>query len=218
MNGSYMKIEKRKTTSGFTLIELIIAMSLGLIVLGSLYGVFTMQNRTASVQEQIADMQQNARAGLEILMKDIRMAGYNPSKKTLWTSGVAPAITAATANSLSIVADLNGNGNTTTNTSNLEETITYDLYNDNGVSCLGRTSNDARQPVVEYIESLAFVYYDRGGSTLSIPLVLSAVRKIEVTITARAALPDGRYVDPVYGDHYRRYTLTSQVTPRNLGL
>jgi type IV pilus assembly protein PilW len=218
MNGFYMQIEKRKTTRGFTLIELIIAMSLGLIVLGSLYGVFTMQNRTASVQEQIADMQQNARAGLEILMRDIRMAGYNPSKTNPWTSGTAPAITAATANSLSIVADLNGNGNTTTDASNLEETITYDLYNDDGVSCLGKTSNGTRQPVVEHIESLAFVYYDGGGGALSIPPVLSSVRKIQVTITARSALPDERYVDPVYGDHYRRYTLTSQVTPRNLGL
>jgi type IV pilus assembly protein PilW len=218
MNGFYMQKEKRKTTSGFTLIELIIAMSLGLIVLGSLYGVFTMQNRTASVQEQIADMQQNARAGLEILMRDIRMAGYNPSKTIPWTSGTAPAITAATANSLSMVADLNGNGNTATDASNLEETITYDLYHDNGVSCLGRTANGTRQPVVEHIESLAFVYYDRDGSALSIPPALSSVRKIQATITARSALPDERYVDPVYGDHYRRYTLTSQVTPRNLGL
>ncbi len=218
MNGFYMQIEKRKTTSGFTLIELIIAMSLGLIILGSLYGVFTMQNRTASVQEQIADMQLNARAGLEILLRDIRMAGYNPSKTTPWTNGTAPAITAATANSLSIVADLNGNGSTTTDTSNLEETITYDLYQHDGVSRLGRNSNGTRQTVVEHIESLAFVYYDRDGSPLSIPPTLSSVRKIQVTITARTAFPDTGYVDPVYGDHYRRYTLTSLVTPRNLGL
>ena len=203
---------------GFTLVEMIIAMAIGMMVLGALYSVFMLQNRTFPIQEQIAEMQQNARTGMEIMLRDILMAGYNPTKTTLWSGGTQPGLTGATANSLSYVSDLNADGDTTDTSSNAEENITYERYDESGVSCLGRTANGTRQPVVENIESLAFVYYDGDGNTLSTPPSLSNVRKIQVTITAKTALPDPSYLNSIYGDHYRRYSLMFDVTPRNFGL
>lgn len=208
----------KRTISGFTLVELIIAMAIGLIILGALYSVFTMQNRTLSIQEQMTEMQQNARIGMEIMLRDIRMAGYNPTKTTSWSSGTKPGLTSAAANSLSFVSDLNANDDTTATSANPEENIAYDRYDDGGISCLRRTVNGTGNPVVENIESLAFAYYDQDGNTLSIPPSLSEVRKIQVTITAKTALPDPSYLDPDHGDHYRRYILMFHVTPRNLGL
>lgn len=209
---------KRRTISGFTLVELIISMAIGLIVLAALYSVFIMQNRTLSTQEQIAEMQQNARIGMDIMQRDIRIAGYNPTKTTSWVSGTKPGLTSAAADSLSFVSDLNANADTTASSANPEENVTYDRADDGGISCLRRTVNGSGDSIVGNIESLAFVYYDEAGNTLSIPPSLSNVRKIQVTITAKTALPDHTYVDPIKGDHYRRYSLTSQIAPRNLGL
>jgi len=208
----------RRTISGFTLVELIITMAIGMIVLAALYSVFIMQNRTLSAEEQITAMQQNARIGMDIMLRDIRMAGYNPTKTASWVSGTKPGLINAAADSLNFVSDLNANADTTATGVNPEENVIYDRYDDGGISCLRRTVNGIGNSLVENIESLAFVYYDEAGNTLSIPPSLSDVRKIQVTITAKTALPDNTYVDPIIGDHYRRYSLTSQVTPRNLGL
>lgn len=208
----------RRTASGFTLCELIIAMAVGMIVMGALYSILTTQYRTITIQEQIAEMQQNVRIGMEIMLRDIRMAGYNPTKTISWSNGTPPGLTIATANSLSFVCDLNANGDTAATSANADENITYERYDDNGVSSLGRTANGTRKSIVKNIESLTFIYYSQAGNTLSIPPPLSTVRKIQATISARTALPDLSYRDPDHGDHYRRYHLTFQVTPRNLGL
>ncbi len=200
------------------MVELIIAMTIGLIILGALYSVFTMQNRTLAIQEQVTEMQQNARLGMEIMLRDIQMAGYNPTKTSPWSSGMQPGLTGATTNSLSFVSDLNANADTTTTGSNPEENIVYDRYVDGGTSSLRRTVNGTGNPIVENIDALSFAYYDRDGNALSIPPPLSAVRKLQVTITAKSARQDLSYSDPVYGDHYRRFSLTFQVAPRNLGL
>jgi prepilin-type N-terminal cleavage/methylation domain-containing protein len=44
------------------------------------------------------------------------------------------------------------------------------------------------------------------------------IRMVRLTITAKASSPDLRYSHPLYGDHYRRMTLTSTIRPRNAGL
>ena len=64
--------------AGFSLVELLVAMAIGLVVLGSLYGVFTLQNKTFGNQEQIVEMQQNTRAAMDMMSREIRMAGYDP--------------------------------------------------------------------------------------------------------------------------------------------
>jgi prepilin-type N-terminal cleavage/methylation domain-containing protein len=48
------KGRRRKGACGFTLVELLIAMAVGLIVLAAIYGVFTLQNKELKTQEQIA--------------------------------------------------------------------------------------------------------------------------------------------------------------------
>lgn len=65
-------IEKK----GFTLIELLVAMVLSFILIGAIYGTFTSQQKSYTVQDQVAETQQNARMAMNILLRDIRMAGY----------------------------------------------------------------------------------------------------------------------------------------------
>ena len=61
---------------GLTLVELMVALAIAFIVIGAVYQAFTSQQRTYNIQDQVAEAQQNARVAMNILMRDLRMAGY----------------------------------------------------------------------------------------------------------------------------------------------
>jgi prepilin-type N-terminal cleavage/methylation domain-containing protein len=61
---------------GVTLIELLVALVISSILIAAFYRLFISQQQTYSVQEQVSDMQQNARAGINRMMSEIRMAGF----------------------------------------------------------------------------------------------------------------------------------------------
>ena len=60
---------------GFTLIELMIAMLLGLIVVGAAGSVFLSSQKTYKTTEEMARLQEGGRAAFELMAKDIREAG-----------------------------------------------------------------------------------------------------------------------------------------------
>ncbi len=97
-----------KTDQGFTLVELLVAMSMGLVVLGAVLNMFTRQNRTNAAQQEVAYAQQNVRAALDLIARDIRGAGYNPTDASSF-SGVL----AADQDYIRIQSDLNEDGDTT---------------------------------------------------------------------------------------------------------
>jgi prepilin-type N-terminal cleavage/methylation domain-containing protein len=63
---------------GFTLIELMIAMVIGLIVMVVIYSMYRSHQRAQVTQQLVVDMQQNGRAAVALMTREIRMAGYNP--------------------------------------------------------------------------------------------------------------------------------------------
>jgi prepilin-type N-terminal cleavage/methylation domain-containing protein len=70
-------------TRGFTLAEMLLAMALGLIVLGAAVQLFTRALDATFVVTQRAEMQQNGRASVGLIAQDISLAGAG-----LPTSGV----------------------------------------------------------------------------------------------------------------------------------
>lgn len=60
---------------GFTLIELMIAMLLGLIVVGGVSSIFLANQQTYRSNEALSDVQEGARVSFEMLARDIRVAG-----------------------------------------------------------------------------------------------------------------------------------------------
>ena len=187
-----------ESDSGFTLIELLIAMAIGLILLGAMYGVFTTHNKIFGTQEQIAEMQQNARTAMDMMTREIRMAGYNP------TGAPFDGITYS-ASQLQVKADLDGNG-----TIAGQENIIY--KHDSANYQITRNIGSGDQPLIENVQTFTFDYLDSTGSATP---TSANIRQIRITITARTARPDPDYA-PNSG--YRTYTLTSVITPRNLGL
>ncbi|MFQ5759465.1 MAG: PilW family protein [Acidiferrobacterales bacterium] len=62
--------------AGFTLVELMIAITIGIIILGALSQVFVTSRSTYIVEEGLARVQENGRFAMNFITDDIRMAGY----------------------------------------------------------------------------------------------------------------------------------------------
>ena len=79
MNSTTIKNQK-----GITLIELVVAFVIFAVVSAASYRLFVSQSRAYAVQDQVVEIQQNIRSGMEIMLRDVRMAGFdsdNPSSK-----------------------------------------------------------------------------------------------------------------------------------------
>lgn len=61
---------------GFTLVETLVAMALAIVVLGAIYLTFKSQQDSYIVQNQVSATQQNARAALYLITRDLQMTGY----------------------------------------------------------------------------------------------------------------------------------------------
>ena len=66
----------RSRARGLTLVELLVAMTLGLVIIGSVIGVFSGNRRTSQLNAAMTNMQENARFALNTIASDIRMAGH----------------------------------------------------------------------------------------------------------------------------------------------
>jgi prepilin-type N-terminal cleavage/methylation domain-containing protein len=64
---------------GFTLIEILMAVFIGLILLGAIYVSMTSVQRSSAGIERKVTAQQDVRAALDIMAMEISMASYNPN-------------------------------------------------------------------------------------------------------------------------------------------
>jgi type IV pilus assembly protein PilW len=99
-----MKWSVLKKNKGLTLIELLIALVLSSVLVASLYRIFITQQNTYTVQDQVADMQQNIRGAIDRMTREIRMAGYGGNILAVFgnVNGFTNLITPA-SNSITII-------------------------------------------------------------------------------------------------------------------
>jgi prepilin-type N-terminal cleavage/methylation domain-containing protein len=81
-----MKRQATNSARGFTLVEMLIALTLGLVVIGAAVQLFSKSVSATWLISQRAELQQNARASSNLLTRDISLAGSG-----LPTGGVALA-------------------------------------------------------------------------------------------------------------------------------
>jgi prepilin-type N-terminal cleavage/methylation domain-containing protein len=93
--------------NGLTLIELLIALVLSGILIAALYQLFIRQQKTYTVQDQVADMQQNIRVAIDQMTREIRMAGYGGNILAIFSNinGFANIITPANNSITILLAD-----------------------------------------------------------------------------------------------------------------
>ncbi len=70
-----MSKDTRRLQAGFSLIEMLIAMTVMLIVSGAVFALLTSGQSAFRVQPELTDRQQNIRAGLDRIMRDVHNAG-----------------------------------------------------------------------------------------------------------------------------------------------
>jgi len=88
---------------GFTLIELMVSLAVGMLVVGSAVQLFSLGLNATFVVSQRAEMQQDLRAASNLLLKDISLAGAG------MPAGVAVALPSGTPNSPIYGCDQAGN-------------------------------------------------------------------------------------------------------------
>ena len=195
---------RRAKDNGFTLVELLIAVGIMSVVMTGIHAAFYSQQRSYSVQEQVAGMQQNLRTGLYYVERDIRMAGYDPTFSGgfgLESSGSDGRATGSVSIYFTVDEDEDGVVDATG-----EEQIAFRL--DGGdLQKYSPSSDPPWIPVAENIETLGFVYKDANGAPTA---TLSNVRSIEITLQAQTSSTNPGYL--------QRRTLTTEVKCRNLGL
>ena len=67
----------RRAVPGFTLIELMVALVLGLVISGAALAVFVTNRQTYAATESLGRIQENARTGFELMARDLREAAGN---------------------------------------------------------------------------------------------------------------------------------------------
>jgi len=153
-------------SKGFTLIELLVAMAITGIVVGAIFTAFQSQQKSYLIQDQVTEMQQNLRAAMDIMVREIRMAGYDPTQ-----SSGASISTNSTGIMIQVTMDINSDKDC----SDSNENITYGFSNANdanadgiadaGAANLGRRNTGGGfQPIAENIQAIGFAYaYDADG-------------------------------------------------------
>jgi type IV pilus assembly protein PilW len=235
-----------RNAKGFTLTELLVAMVVTAVITTSVYSVYRSQQKSFLVQDQVAQMQQNLRAALHLMEREIRMAGYDPSG-TL-SAGIQSINTDNAARcqfrftqDIHDRADNDGDGlidepdeagNGDGDVDDPGDDITY-LVSDpdgDGVFDLFRSEDGGvtRQLLAENVDALNFVFLDAQGNPTSNP---AEVRSIQISIVAKVKRPDPGYQNtspyenqqttPILAaqyDPFRREMLSTEVRCRNLGL
>lgn len=82
----------KKRESGITLIELLVALVIFSLVIAGTYRLFMAQSRAYTVQERVVDTQQSIRSAMEILLRDLRMTGFDSDSSDSKIDIVTPLI------------------------------------------------------------------------------------------------------------------------------
>jgi prepilin-type N-terminal cleavage/methylation domain-containing protein len=227
-----------KKQRGYTLVEMVISIAVGMVIIAAIYAAVNMgQRSTVNVERKVA-AHQDARASLGLMALEIEMASFNPT----YASGVwvAPGdctpgsgnqnyrgIQDATVISMTVESDINENG-VIGGTGNPNEVITYaydstNQYITRSTNCSGGgnqpflgdipTSGNPRTVRVINTDAVpVFQYFDAQGTQITaagLPAGIPNIARIDITLWVET-----EDVDPNSGQR-RRMVYSTSVIPRN---
>ena len=141
--------------SGLSLVELLIAMVLGLIVISAVFNTYLGSSRSSRFSEGLQHMQENGRYGVSALQKGIRLAGYSPN------STISPFDIAASSDTTVVVQmqrAFDCNGQSTVPMAGIAiNTYQLDAANEQ-ITCTGNSAMASAMPIVEGVEAFRVLY------------------------------------------------------------
>jgi len=168
-----------KNDHGFTLIELMISIAIASIVMAAIFLSYKATVVAKISQEVTLEIQQGGRAGLEVMGRDFRMAGCNP------TRNADAGFTIANPNEARFTMDIAGLGSTGNESDGDVDDDGEDIrYAINGSGHLGRETNSGGlQPLVRNVDALNFVYLDQFGAVTT---AVGDIVSVQVTFVVRS--------------------------------
>lgn len=215
---------------GFTLAELMIVMLITSVIIGAVFTIYLVHQRSYVEHDDLSDVQQNLRGALAVMTQEIRQAGCNPTR----SAGIG--IQQATSSAFRFTSDLGGDpvspnkADGDANDANEDIAFGFSAANDadgNGIAdgggadwstsaSLGRsTAGGVFQPIADNIEAVEFNYILDGGTATNSSGIATAtqanaaipnlndIRELQVSILGRAANPSKDF------RHNQTYTTAS---------
>jgi type IV pilus assembly protein PilW len=173
----------RRKSPAFGVPELLLAAFVASIVLSSLVTFVGAQVRTFRRTEHLLAANETVRIVLDVMSRDLRQAGFDPS-------GVAlEALAAANATALTLQRDDDGDG---TIDGDSEEVVAYVFRPAQGT--LSRVVGRQSMPLADGLAADGFrlAYFDSAGTEITSPSGLdaaarAAVRRVRITLLLRDA-------------------------------
>jgi type IV pilus assembly protein PilW len=203
-----------RKNEGLTLIELLIALAVGAFVMAGLYRTSIGQQKSYTVQDQVVDVQQNVRAAVDRMTREIRMAGYH--KDLLAAAGNISGFTSiiTPGNNVNHV----GKSDDQITVIIADKAITYSLQWDtaNPQKPVLVSSENGGNPEVlaDNVENLQIKYTLGDGTVTDLPVLAESIRMVTINVSARTNIKDPQ----LSRDGYLRRGLSSYTIVRNMGL
>jgi type IV pilus assembly protein PilW len=211
-----MKIQFIFNKKGSTLIELLIALVISGIVVAGFYRLFITQTKTYAVQDQVVEVQQGIRSTMEILLRDLRMAGFDDDNINSAITITNPIVYPLKDDAIAVNYEYYDK----TTSQYQRDTVAYWMETNSSRLIRQRTINDVAGPqdiLLENVDALNFNYgidvnedgvVDRWVSAADVRS--SKVIAVRVTLTGRP--PQVNQQLQILSPR----TLASAVTLRNL--
>jgi len=210
---NFCKIRRK----GFTLVELLIAMAVGIVIIAAVYSAMNLALRFSANTDRKVISQQDTRAVLDLMAMEIRMASYNPTMSTtIWSTIPSNATTCnqvglvspvpankgiqiANANTILIAMDLNNPPIIPAvigDVANEYIEYSYDGAStlNRSVSCVGAAILGGTAPFTNVRNAAVlptpiplFQYFDRNDQLTAL---IPNIRRIQITIVTDTAAND----------------------------
>jgi len=198
------KTQPRQT--GFTLVEIMIAITIGLVMTAGILQISQANKESNRLQRNMGFVQENIRSAMEILGRDIRMAGHyiddNPNARIL--TPPMPFVNPSSLLNPPDTSRITADGGTNEND---QITVTYELTPTITTDCLGQSAVPMVPPTTgnRFVQNHYFIRDNRlmcegNGSASGIPQTLvEGVESLQILYgenTDGNPLSANRYVRP----------------------
>lgn len=212
--------------AGFTVVEVIVALSMFILILLGIMQLFEPSSLGYPSAQRPPIAQRNGRAAMDVMARQIRMAGYFPENiDTDNGNDQSNSVEVATDAALAVAGDLDGTGVSSTFLFCLDGGTLRRVQGPRGAS--GSYTCRTGAVLADGVSRLGFAYYDANNNAVPNPPTSAyeldgqavgsppsfatttqraAVRRVVITLTAMEA---------VSNQPPQTYTLTSDVRLRN---
>ena len=217
--------DRQAASHGFTVVELLVALGLAAVVFGLIVSFFADMGRSTTTQNAAAAAQQTARAGVDFMAQELRLAGLDPLNSagagieeiSLTGDGTKIRFTSDSCNVEVGDSGTCENPEPDGNINGKNERVTY-LY-DAGSRVLRRylyegTASQTWTPLLEQVEPNPgnvplFTFLDGNGLPITVNNDRGEIRTVLITLTVHEPAGRSKAVARTY---------SSRVRLRNIGL